>query len=795
MVQRSTDDAAALQSKVRDFLKRLKDVSERLSVDKQGANDRFEKLFSDFTAMLSDFGVIEIRVATNTLFVEDSEVFRSEARTNNLAFDLFKQGVRQLKFSPGLSSDELYALILRFSEFAASDEIDEDFGTALWRENLENIEVVSVDSFTEKVFMADPEFIDRFKATLEDVYPGFLTFSEADEPAPVDTQNLVELHGCTELDKADLSQRKLRKQLKEEADVLQSHFTAPKQRVELANHLLQQICANVLHQESPLQDAETMGIIARLMTVYVDEKDWMSLAIVMRTLFSLAQQRAGASDHLAHRLERIGRLVGGRDVLELVANAVPADQTNFISWSRWFFLEAALLEAPQLLELVNSCQNPTGKELIKSLLRRQSAQSMDAWAERLRDPNANIVEEVIDVIVESELGEQAKSLFLETLRHQGASVRARSIEVLTPYYDSTIREAILPLITDPDERVRSAVLKLALKTKDRTLTPYLAQVARSSDCFVYSEDELRTLYETVALLGDEKLRDLFEERLDLGSEQSMFGRMFKTKKNAIADSPMRRAALSGLAVLGDNKSIAMIRKVHSSAELSLAAHCEVVIKMGSRLREQLESSSQESQVRRQADDVSVGAERMGDEILFTAQTFALNFQNIVPEKSGPDASDTIEDLGVADLVKAPTAPLEPMRKGDELYVVGENVAAPRRLTGMPSVLTSPKYRLLDVQLSLAPLKQPIRSVTASAKPGISGAVEKVRAPVQAAPEGGIDDILKDYVTTEPTTDSDSVDQILQGYLDDGGASKQPKPEQDLETLLMDYAEEDREGSS
>ena len=265
MVQRSTDDTAALQARVRDFLKRLKEVSERLSVDKQGANDRFESLHTDFSKTLGEFGVVEIRVATNTLFVEDSEVYRSEARINNLAFDLFRPGVRQLKFSPGLTSDELYALILRFSEFSSSEEIDEDLGTALWRENLDNIDVVAVDNFTEKVFMADPDFIDRFKQTIDDVYPGFLTFVDGDQAPSVDTDKLVELHGFDELDKADLTQRKMRKKLVEEASELQTHFRNRTDRISLADHLLQQICANVLHQECPLQDAETMGILSRLL--------------------------------------------------------------------------------------------------------------------------------------------------------------------------------------------------------------------------------------------------------------------------------------------------------------------------------------------------------------------------------------------------------------------------------------------------------------------------------------------------------------------------------------------------
>lgn len=792
MVQRTTDDAAALQGKVRDFVKRLKEVVERLSTDKQGANDRFDALFTDFSGTLSEYGVIEIRVTTNTLFIEDSEVFRSEARTNNLAFDLFRQGVRLLKFSPGLQSDELYGFVLRFSEFSSAEEIDEDLATALWRENLDHVEVVAVDSFTEKVFMADPEFIERFKHTIEDVFPGFSTYTESDEPQAIATTNLVELHVFDDLDKADLAQRKLRKQLTQDHASLQSYFQARTSRVDLANHLLQQICANALHSECPLQDAETMGIIARLMTVYVDEKDWMTLSMVMRSLFTLAQMREGASDHLAHRLERIGRLVGGRDALELLANALPSEETNLISWSRWFFLQAAILEAPQLLELVNSCQNPTGKELIKSLLRRQSASSMEAWAERLRDPNASIVEEVIDVIVESELGEQAKSLFLETLRHQGPSVRARSIEVLMPYYDQAIREAILPLITDPDERVRSSVLRLAMQKQDRSLVPYLAQVARSNDCYMYSEDELRTLYETVALLGDEKHRQLFEERLDLGSEQSVLGRMFKTKNKAIADTPMRRAALSGLAVLGDNKSIALIRKVHGLAELSLAAHCEVVIKMGARLREGLGKVVEEQQVTRQMDDVSIGADRMGNQLLFTADTFKLTFSQIRVE----------EDAGLAGTAPTTDQPLpsreatpKPIRQGDELYVVGDQFSKSRRLSGLPSVLTSSRYRLLDVQLALTSLNDSPSTPARSLSPASQPIVEKRRPARPAENLENIDELLKDYVDTDSVVSPQSVDDILQGYLGDGVPTNKTKTEKDLETLLMDYAEEDTEGSS
>ena len=40
--------------------------------------------------------------------------------------------------------------------------LDEDLSTTLWREDLAHLDVITIDRFTEKVFMADPDFMQRF---------------------------------------------------------------------------------------------------------------------------------------------------------------------------------------------------------------------------------------------------------------------------------------------------------------------------------------------------------------------------------------------------------------------------------------------------------------------------------------------------------------------------------------------------------------------------------------------------------------------------------------------------------
>jgi hypothetical protein len=694
-------------------------------------------MYTEFSGTLSEFGIVEINVSTNRLSIGDSEVYRSEARTNNLAFDLFRQGIRQLKFLPELKSDELYTLVLRFSEFSSVDEIDEDINTSLWRESLPNIDVVSVDIFTEKVFMADPEFTERFTQTIKDVVPGLFTFSSESELAPINADELVELVTFDVLDRADLNERKLRKQIEEQSESIRGAFEIGDDKSVLANHLVQQICALSLHPECPLQDAEIRGVLSRVLSVYVDHDNWAQLAAVMRTLYEMSAHRGGLEPYMVSRLERIGHVAAGRDTLELVAGSVKPDNTNFISWSRWFFTTAALLEAPQLLELVNGCQNSVGKELIKSLLRRQGTSSMDAWAERLRDPNGSIVAEVIDVIVESELGEQAKPLFLETLRHKSPTVRMRSVEVLTPFYDGQVREAVLPMITDPDVGVRLAVLTLAQRVRDRSIAPFFFQVAQSDDVFSYGEDELRKLFETLALLGLPKLLELFEERLDLESDSGVMGQLFKGRAAAVEDTPMRRAAISGLALLGDTKSVSLIRKVHRNAELSLAAHCEVALKMAERLRAKNDEEATDVLQPKALEDLESFAGLMGSTMLFRPETLGLTAARVVSKaddtpsvphdsmiEHAPSESATVRSEGVR------------QRSDEHLYTAGEHLTQSRRVSGHPSLLTGGEYRILDLQCTLVSLQDAAtRKQQTYSK---TGAVEKKRP---TAGEQPLDDLL------------------------------------------------------
>ena len=76
---------------------------------------------------------------------DDDEVYKSEARTNNLAFDLFRQGLRRLTFRPGLDLDEVEGFVRRFAECRSAEQIDEDFVTMMWQDSSSHIEIIAIE--------------------------------------------------------------------------------------------------------------------------------------------------------------------------------------------------------------------------------------------------------------------------------------------------------------------------------------------------------------------------------------------------------------------------------------------------------------------------------------------------------------------------------------------------------------------------------------------------------------------------------------------------------------------------
>lgn len=801
MSLRSSDDDASVGRQLRDVLRRMREAAPLLESDEPAFRAEVKALSDQLRHLTGQFGEVELHISTNRITVGEEEVYKSEARTHNLAFEFFRQGLRRLNFKPGLTPEEVDAFISRFAECSTVDQIDEDFITTLWREPFENITYIAIDGFTEKIFMSEARFIEEFKGVVEGVMPGLFEMEEDDAPDSTPREQIV-LDSVEAVDRADLMQLKTRREAVEFSPQVIDFLATGADIRTPTDHLVRLVASVAVKDPLPISGAHLHGVVVELLSAYLAKAIWQGFADAVRSFRRLVDAADQFPPAVAARLEALRASIAGRELAGHLAQHLDPNHTDFTAWARWHFATGQALSAPDILELINECTTTAGVDFLKDLLRRQGTESLDPWAERLKDPEPVVVCEVIDVIIGSDLGPTARPLLMETLNHPEPQVRAKVANALAGNYDLSVREALLPFLKDPASQVRVAVLARFVAAQDKSVAPYLASTIRSDLFYTFDEDEQRSAFEALAQLGGARFIDVFRDRLRLGGEKSGISKLFNRGSDALIDNETRRAAISGLGLIGTSEAVALVREVHSRADLSLAAHCDVVLRLA--VREQKKSMPPRDIPPPKAaplEDVGKGEGLMGSALFFRPT----DFQDPPPRphtgvpRAAPPVHDSSTDMvppsasfdgetsssGAMSATPRLELGARPLLDFEEVFLASDV----RRLTAAPVTLGGARFRLDGLELSVVGVEGetaarnvvlPSRIVERRSR---SAPPRGMPAVVPPAAEGGsIEDLVRGYLGTSPAAPP-------VGAIDTGGEPKQSPAatqNQSVEDLIREF---------
>ncbi len=804
MSLRSSDDDASVGRQLRDVLRRMREAAPLLESDEPAFRNEVKELGDQLRQVTGQFGEVELHISTNRIVVGEEEVYKSEARTHNLAFEFFRQGLRRLNFKPGLTHEEVDAFISRFAECSIVDQIDEDFITTLWREPFENISYIAIDGFTEKIFMSEERFIEEFKGVVEGILPGLFEMSEDDEP-DASPRIRTGLDDAKAVDRADLMQLKTRREAPDFSPRVIDFLAGGADVRAPTDHLVRLVASVAVKDPLPIAGEHLHGVVVELLAAYLERAIWQGFADAVRSFRALIDAADSFPPAVAERLGALRASIAGRELAGHLAQHLDPNHTDFTAWARWHFATGQALAAPDILELINDCTTTAGNDFLKDLLRRQGTESLDPWAERLKDPEPIVVCEVIDVIMSSDLGPAARPLLMETLSHPEPQVRAKVADALAGNYDLTVREALLPFLKDPSSEVRVAVLTRFVAARDKSVAPYLASTIRSDLFFSFDEDEQRSAFEALAHLGGARFIDVFRDRLRLGGEKTGLSKLFSRGTDALIDNETRRAAISGLGLVGTSEAVALVREVHSRADLSLAAHCDVVLRLA--VRDQKKSRPPQDLAPPKAaplDDVGKGQGLMGTAVFFRAEDFAKPPSR--PATGIPRAAPPVEGEEKAAEGAAPTATEGPkiptptvvpesakLDLGERPLLGFEEIflaADVRRLSSSPAKLAGARFRLEAIEVNVVgvdgetgprPVVMPARIIEKrgrSAPPRAQPAV----APAPPGTGGSVEDLVRGYLgpaqTSSPPSSVSTVPSTQRG----AGADES----QSVEALIREF---------
>lgn len=766
---------------VREAIRRLRDLTAADAPTGEERRMGVEEIARHFRHAAGESGDVELVIGTNRITYGDDAVYKSDARENNLAFELFRQGLRRVTFTSGVSDEEVDAFVRHFAMCREIEKVDEDFVSTLWRESLPGIHTVAIDGFTEKIFMADEAFTSVFREVIEDLCPGLLEMGEDDEPdAPARERQTLDAGEAVERGLVEL------RSVGRDAPTAAAHLCTTLEtewngRAPL-EHLLHLLAALALKDPCALDATETgQALLAVVEALYTREGP-EAFADAGRTLLALTTPTPGQRPTQAQRVRDIRAIVAGRAALSMVARHYEASRPEVTAWLRWYFISSGVLTAPDLLGLINSVPIGAAQAFLKDLLRRQGTSSLEPWAERLRDDNPGVVLEVLEVILGSELGDQAQPLLLELLRHPSSDVRSRAIDGLRGAYSQPLRQALLPLLRDPASGVRRAVLSRFAVAADASVATYVAATIKAPMFLEFDDDEQVLFFEALSRLGGERFIEVYRERLHLEEAvQSGIGKLLRRGGGVLYDTSVRRAALAGLGLLGTPAALALIRECHAKADLELAAQCDVALRMAARAEGERRRAPPPAVTAPVPEDsaavVAAGADLLGSRLVFEIAPLRVEPPaRPRPAPPLPAVSSARGAVGGAAGVTAPAAtparvalPLSEL----PLLAVGEVFLADdeRRLRAEPGhvedgrfTLTSPRVALVGAPATTTAQALPAAAIAPTPSRTAARVVERTAPAAGHAdwthqPDATLADILSSYLDDEGPAPSETPPRV------------------------------------
>lgn len=121
-------------------------------------------LFSDYLAV---YPMLAVTVSEDSLLFDEQIIYQQSDLGTSLAFQLYRDGVRELRFSQELTEHELLRLLDIISTAPGRDQQDDDLVTLLWEQEFAHIDFIAIDDLADELnFVMRAETTD-FRAPAE----------------------------------------------------------------------------------------------------------------------------------------------------------------------------------------------------------------------------------------------------------------------------------------------------------------------------------------------------------------------------------------------------------------------------------------------------------------------------------------------------------------------------------------------------------------------------------------------------------------------------------------------------
>jgi len=499
---------------------------------------------------LDTLGPLALRVTEVSLIFQDEEVYLHSDSRDNLAFLMFRDGIRSLSLAPGLESTELEALVDCLARADQMVDTDQDLSTALWEHDLVHVQVEVVDPFLGGEGAVDESFEELRDTILQRLTElGSVDKAEAEAVGGVGESGPEESGmSMVQDDQQGLGQDELTltEDEIERGEWLVSH---PTDMLEEFAVVLMEIVANPAGL--PGGEEAVHRAISMVLKSYLDDLNQEGLGRMLSHLFELESKGVippGTYERLfadAATAEHIGAMI-------TAAAAISPERVQVVER---FLAQVRTAIYPALLETLAASDDRAVRKTVLGLLGMEGGiPAVHIWP-LMKDRRWYVVRNAVQLAIAS--GDPAVVGHLEPLiRHADERVRREVVRSLGILSEPRCPPLLARALEDDDSAVR--ILAARALTRLGATSQYAAiqaQVA-SRDFETRSAEEVEAILVAFGSLGGE-------------SSLEVLNKMWKRRIFGTRPLHLRLGAVAGLGAVGGSAAVKSLADAMKSNELQL----------------------------------------------------------------------------------------------------------------------------------------------------------------------------------------------------------------------------------
>ena len=523
-----------------------------------------DQLLKKFQFFLNKYQTFVLQVGEYDLSFKNRILYENKDVKTSLAFSLYKDGLREIRFMKGIEEWEVQGVIDILKHSETINTLEDDIVTLMWEKDFMHISYLATDEFLEETPVIIPDNVDQFRRNLvfkplahhvevelaeegseEKIDLDEILSKVIEEPLPFVSDRSVYFLSADEVEG-------LRKEVESEVD--------PVFIFNITDTLFEILALE--KETEPFQDA--VKILIKVLDAFLTLGEFTKASELLKRVYIILK----TYDLQDWQVEGIGKIIveAGEEVrIERIGKVLEREEVLLEHVSAYLSLLQKNAIKP-LIKLLGELKNSKVRRVFCDALSEIGKNHIELFTPFIEDRRWYLVRNIVYIL--GRVGkEQAFPYVQKAFNHEENRVRREAVQALGLIGGPKAIGLLVRALTDNDVRIRCmAAINLGKVGKKTGLIPLL-EVVQTKDFYKREPVEIKAFFNAIGMVGSNEAVPVLQQLLE---RKSWFGR---GKSDEI-----HIGAANTLAVIGTPEARAILEEGKNSKDESIREACTQALK-------------------------------------------------------------------------------------------------------------------------------------------------------------------------------------------------------------------------